>query len=94
MEKDKKFCWMNCGREAGPGKHHLIFQSQAPELADHPRNQVDICINCHRVIHDGKMEQIAKLQGFQKMMNRIRELSEQHYQRWIIKLDKAGIKAL
>lgn len=94
MAKDRKYCWMNCGREAAPGKHHLIFRSQAPELEGHPRNKVDICQTCHRTIHDGKMQDVAKLPGFHKMLTRIRELSEQHYQRWLMKLDKAGIKAL
>jgi hypothetical protein len=83
---------MNCGREAGPGYHHLIYQSQEPGAKDNPRNKVRICMKCHKTIHDGKMVDIYKLPGFWKMMGRIRELSEKHYQRWLIKLDKAGIK--
>lgn len=92
MAKELEYCWMNCGREAGPGYHHLIYQSQEVRLKEHPRNKIRICMKCHRTIHDGTMEEIRKLPGFHKMLNRIRELSEEHYQRWLIKLEKAGIK--
>lgn len=88
---EKNYCWMNCGSEAAPGFHHLIFQSQETSLKDHPRNKVRICTICHRTIHNGDMRAISKLRGFNKMLNRIRELDESHYQRWLIKLDKAGI---
>jgi len=93
MEKSKtEYCWMNCGRKAGPGFHHLIYQSQAPEHKHNPSNMVRICQECHRTIHDKPISEIAKIPGFQKMLNRIRDIDERHYQRWVIKADKAGIK--
>ncbi len=85
-------CELNCGRDAEPGSHHLIFRTQAPELVDEPMNKIRICTVCHRTIHDGTMKQISQLPGFRLMLRRIQELSEMHYQRWVIKMDKAGIR--
>ena len=89
---EKVKCELNCGRDAQPGYHHLIFRTHAPEYINDPRNKIKICTICHSTIHDGTMVQISKLPGFHKMLRLINNIDPQHYQRWVIKMEKAGIK--
>ncbi|MEM3453203.1 MAG: HNH endonuclease [Candidatus Hadarchaeum sp.] len=53
IQRSKKpYCEL-CGKPASGEPHHIRYRSQGG--SDIPENLIQLCFNCHRAVHDGKI---------------------------------------
>ena len=64
---------------------HIIRQSYSLALQDDPRNLILGCRKCHTVFDDGRIEDVMKLKGITPILERMKELDEHYYNRYVFR---------